>query len=200
MVYAACSGQAKRSALVLLVAAAVVLAILAMMDGWDSLGAVARILLVLLAVVLTGAFAFGAAVWIDPNVFASRWTVSNATDAQEKTETLRMVRHRQAISTMEVRIPTAIWTSISRRMLEQMHRLWSMSMAAGMCSGSSTFLVGSASVFSGRRGLRTPGPSKTHLMIARACQMAEVIEDGCGSPAVAQQVLFADHALQCRPR
>ncbi len=62
VVYAACSGQAKRTALVVLVAAAVVLAILAMMDGWDSLGAVARILLVLLAVVLTGASAFGAAV------------------------------------------------------------------------------------------------------------------------------------------
>lgn len=94
VVYAACSGQAKRAALVVLVAAAVVLAILAMMDGWDSLGAVVRILLVLLAVVLTGAFAFGAAVWIDPNVLASRWTVANATDAQEKTEALRMVRHR----------------------------------------------------------------------------------------------------------
>lgn len=94
VVYAACSGQAKRAALLVLVTAAVVLAILAMMDGWDSLGAVARILLVLLAVVLTGASAFGAAVWIDPNVFASRWTVSNATDAQEKTEALRMVRHR----------------------------------------------------------------------------------------------------------
>lgn len=94
MVYAACSGQAKRAALVVLVAAAVVLAILAMMDGWVSLGAVARILLVLLAVVLTGASAFGAAVWIDPNVLASRWTVANATDAQEKTEALRMVRDR----------------------------------------------------------------------------------------------------------
>jgi len=95
VVYAACSGQAKRAALVVLVAAAaVVLAILAMMDGWDSLGAVARILLVLLAVVLTGASDFGAASWIDPNVLASRWTVANATDAQEKTEALRMVRHR----------------------------------------------------------------------------------------------------------
>lgn len=94
VVYAACSGQAKRAALLVLVTAAVVLAILAMMDGWDSLGAVARILLVLLAVVLTGASAFGAAVWIDPNVLASRWTVANATDAQEKTEAPRMVRHR----------------------------------------------------------------------------------------------------------
>ncbi len=94
VVYAACSGQAKRAALVVLVAAAVVLAILAMMDGWDSLGSVARILLVLLAVVLTGASDFGAASWIDPNVLASRWTVANATDAQEKTEALRMVRHR----------------------------------------------------------------------------------------------------------
>ena len=84
-VSAACSGQAKRAALVVLVADVVVLAILAMMDGWDSLGAVARILLVLLAVVLMGASAFGAAVWIDPNVLASRWTVANATDAQEKT-------------------------------------------------------------------------------------------------------------------
>ena len=86
VVSAACSGQAKRAALVVLVADVVVLAILAMMDGWDSLGAVARILLVLLAVVLMGASAFGAAVWIDPNVLASRWTVANATDAQEKTE------------------------------------------------------------------------------------------------------------------
>ena len=51
-------------------------------------------LLVLLAVVLTGASDFGAASWIDPNVLASRWTVANATDAQEKTEALRMVRHR----------------------------------------------------------------------------------------------------------
>lgn len=93
VVYAACSGQAKRAALVVLVAAAVVLAILAMMDGWDSLGAVARIFLVLLVVVLTGASAFGAAVWIDPNVLASRWTVANATDAHEKTEAPRMVRH-----------------------------------------------------------------------------------------------------------
>lgn len=85
-VYVIASGQVERAAFVVLAAAAVVLAVLSLADSWDSLATVPKVLLVLLAVVLAGASAFGTAVWIDPNAMASKWAAANATDAQEKTE------------------------------------------------------------------------------------------------------------------
>lgn len=85
-VYVASSGQLRRSALVVLVAASVVLACLALAGSWGSLGLVSRTLLVMLLVILAGASAFGAAVWIVPNVLASRWAAANVTGARETAE------------------------------------------------------------------------------------------------------------------
>lgn len=85
-VYVASSGQVERSALVVLVAASVVLTCLTLAGSWGSLGLVSRTLLVMLLVILTGASAFGAAVWIDPNVLTSRWAAANLTDARETAE------------------------------------------------------------------------------------------------------------------